>query len=119
MPHITLEHSTNIVEKNNLIDLLSQINHFLHENLPTELNFCKGRAVAQHSICLGDGDPKNAFVHLNLKVLPGRTPEKLNEVGNGIINILAEYFQQSAQQLNLQITLEIEELQNYFKWKLK
>ncbi len=116
MPHTSLEYSANIIEKNNLSDVLKKINKFLSETLPTELFSCKSRAVECGVYCVGDGDPNNAFVHVNLKVMPGRSVDKLNDVGNGVMDVLKKYFLESAQQLNLQITIEIDELQKtYFK----
>lgn len=116
MPQLILEHSSNIIEKDNLLDVLKKINKFLSEMLPTELASCKSRSAEYNAYCIGDGDPHNAFVHINLKVMPGRNFDKLNAVGNGVMDILKEYFHKSAKQLNLQITLEIDELQKtYFK----
>ena len=117
MPQLILEYSSNIIETNNLIDLLKNINKFLSESLPTELSSCKSRAIEYAVYCIGDGSLHNAFVHVNLKVMSGRSLDKLTDVGNGTMNILKKYFHESARQLNLQITLEIDELQKtYFKY---
>ena len=117
MPQLILEYSSNIIEKNNLINLLKNINKFLSESLPTELSSCKSRSVECGVYCIGDGSPRNAFVHVTLKIMPGRNLNKLTDVCNGVMNILKEYFHESAQKLNLQITLEIDELQKtYFKY---
>lgn len=117
MPQLILEYSSNITEDQNLDDLLKTINKFLSDALPTELSSCKSRAIKLNTFCIGNGNEKNAFIHINLKVLAGRTVEKLNAVGDGVMKILKEYFQQSIRQLNLQITLEIGELEKtYFKF---
>lgn len=119
MPQLILEHSSNIIEKNKLIDLLKTINQFMSDSLPTQLSSCKSRAAERNVYCVGDGDQNQAFVHINLKVKSGRKPEKLNDVGNQLMNILKQYFHESAQQLKLQISLEIEELQKtYFEYAL-
>ncbi len=115
MPQLILDYSSNIIEKTQLADLLKKINVFLSEQLPTNLSSCKSRAIKQDVFCVGDGNSNNAFVHINLKIMPGRDMEKLNKVGNAILAILKDYFHQSLDQLNLQITLEIEEIQTYFK----
>ena len=117
MPQLILEHSSNILEKNIVFTALKKINIFLNETLPTDLSSCKSRAVEYDTYCIGNGDKNNAFIHVNLKVMPGRNVDKLNEVGNGLIYILKECFCESAQSLNLQITLEIDELKTtYFKY---
>ncbi len=116
MPQLVLEHSSNILEKKNLLDILKHLNNYLSENLPTELISCKSRTVECQTYCIGNGDQHNAFVHINLKVMAGRNIEKLNDVGKGMMEILKQYFTESKNKLNLQITLEISELQKtYFK----
>lgn len=117
MPHLTIEYSPNILEKGSLSQLLKNLNSLLSEHLPTDLFSCKSRAIQFETYFIGDGDALNAFVHINLKVLPGRTMDKLTDLGNTMLNILYEFFYESAKQLNLQITVEINELSNrYFKY---
>ncbi len=117
MPQLILEYSANIIEKDNISTLLASINKLLSEQLPTEIRNCKSRALAYSSFCIGDGNPQNAFVHLNLKIKAGRSRELLNILGNQIIEILKKYFSNSISKLNLEITLEIDELQDsYFKF---
>ncbi len=117
MPHLILEYSSNIFEKANLSSLLKKMNEYLSEILPTDLSSCKSRSIEYSDFFVGNGNPHNAFLHVNLKVLSGRSAEQLHDVGQGLISILKEYFQHSATELNLQITLEIEELQKtYFKY---
>ncbi len=117
MPQLILEHSSNIFEKDDLFDILNHLNSFLSEKLPTELASCKSRSVEYQTYCIGDGSQNNAFIHINLKVMPGRSLEKLNDVGKSMMDILKQYFCKSAKQLNLQITIEISELQKtYYKY---
>lgn len=117
MPQLILEYSSNIIETDNLQELLKSINIFLNETLPTELASCKSRAIKLNTFCIGNGDERNALVHVSLKVMPGRTFEKLNEVGNGIMKMLKDYFYHSLKQLSLQITVEISELEKtYYKF---
>ena len=116
MPHLVLEYSANISEKSNFKALFAKCHQLLVEQLPTELASCKSRAIQQSDFYLGDGNTHNAFVHLQIKVLPGRTTEKLHNIGNNILPLLKDHFAHSLQTLNLQISLEIQDLSaNYFK----
>lgn len=116
MPQLMLEFSSNIKEKNNLQNLLRDCHSILETTLPTTLQSCKSRAVERDCYCVGDGKTENAFVHVTLKVMPGRSQEILQAVGESVINLLREYFRASLKELNLQITVEILELdRNYFK----
>lgn len=116
MPHLTLEFSANIIEKNNLAALFPSLHKILATTLPTNINGCKSRAIECEQFYVGEGAPNSAFIHVTLKVLPGRTPEHLQELGQIIMNELKQYFQASLTKLKLQITLEILEIStNYFK----
>lgn len=116
MPHVILEYSANIHEKQELQSLLLTCHKKIAETLPTQLASCKGRVVEHAIYCVGDGNPKNAFVHLGVKVLQGRTPEQLKIVSTALLEILKERFHKSFEKLHLQITVEIDELQaNYAK----
>lgn len=119
MPQLILEYSANIIEQANLKNLLSVMNHILTESLPTELSSCKSRVTKHDIYCIGDGSSNNAFVHVNLKVMPGRSMNTLNHVGERLMDMMKEYFSESLQQLKLQLTIEIDELQKtYFKFSL-
>jgi 5-carboxymethyl-2-hydroxymuconate isomerase len=116
MPQLILEYSENVIEQAHLSDLLQQLHGLLAETLPTDLASCKSRAIGYKVYSVGDGQANTAFIHLNLKVMPGRTENTLQHVGERIMKLLSSYFAESLQKLTLQITLEISELQaTYFK----
>lgn len=117
MPQLILEYSSNIIEKDDLFNLLKKLNIFMAEKLPADLTSCKSRSIEHDNYCIGSGDTTNAFVHINLKVMSGRTVEKLNDVGSSIIELLKQHFSKSLSQLNLQLSVEISELsKTYFKY---
>jgi len=109
MPQIILECSNNVIEKDSK-SLLLQIHHILTENLPTELRSCKSRVIRHHDFVLGDGNEDNAFVHLSIGVMKGRSHELLSAVASTIMTALKDAFSLSLTKLNLQITLAIQDL---------
>jgi 5-carboxymethyl-2-hydroxymuconate isomerase len=116
MPHLIIEHSHNLIEKQNLTGLLAQCHQLLAELLPTDINNCKSRVLAYEEYQVGNGDTNNAFVHFNLKILAGRTEDTLNHAGKTLMQVAYDYFHQSNAKLNLQISIEISELAStYFK----
>lgn len=117
MPQLTVEFSSNILEKKSLSNLLKNCHEIIAEHLPTKIESCKSRAHECQIYCVGDGQPDNAFVHVSLKVLPGRSDEQKTVVANKVMDKLKEYFADSLSKFKLQITLEIEDLQTtYFKF---
>jgi 5-carboxymethyl-2-hydroxymuconate isomerase len=115
MPQLILEYSANILEKQPLEPLLQECNLLLVKFLPTELKACKSRAVEHLNYCIGNGAAQNAFVHINLKIMPGRSTKTKQATGQELLQLLKQYFSQSYSELNLQITVEITELAEYFK----
>jgi 5-carboxymethyl-2-hydroxymuconate isomerase len=116
MPHIILEYSANILEKKDMRTLLLTCQQQITDTLPAKLESCKGRAVEHTQFCVGDGNADNAFVHLGLRVLKGRSEEQHKRVGEQLLETLKQHFSQSREKLHLQITVEVGELQEaYFK----
>ena len=105
MPHVILEASANIKVNT---DILTTIHKILAEQLPTQLESCKSRIIRHNDYVVGDGAVANAFVHLTISVMPGRSQELLAAVAGKIMLALKEYFQQP--ELNLQITIAIADL---------
>lgn len=116
MPHLTLEYSSNIKERD-----FKTIFHELHKILVTvcsaSLESCKSRAIQHEIFYIGDGNPKNAFVHLEICLADGRPLKIREEVGQQMLEVLSKYFSKSLRDLNLQITVESKEFQRklYFK----
>lgn len=117
MPHLMLEYSKNVKEKASFETLFYQLHQILVTVCSASLESCKSRAVPHEIFYIGDGDVKNAFVHLEIRLADGR-PFKVREAaGKQMLEILREHFSQSLKDLNLQITVESKEFPRnlYFK----
>lgn len=116
MPHLVLEYSANVIEKNNFNALFQQCHALLAKLLPTDIHNCKSRTLECTSYYVGTGQPQNAFIHVSLKIMPGRDTDTLNQVAQALLSLFQDHFAESLQTLDLQITLEINGLpQTYFK----
>ncbi|MES2219074.1 MAG: 5-carboxymethyl-2-hydroxymuconate Delta-isomerase [Pseudomonadota bacterium] len=117
MPHLILEYSSNLIEKNNFQKLFAEFNPLLAKTLDTDISGCKCRAVELKDYYIGDSNPNQAFVHMELKVLRGRDSAKLRDIGTKLMELARTYFAESFKKLSTQLTLEIVELSpNYFKF---
>lgn len=115
MPHLIVEFSSNIAEKQQFSSLFAKCHPLLVQGLPTQLSHCKSRAIEYDHYWIGNGDTKNGFIHANLKILPGRTPETLNQVAETLMAVFKAHFAESMRILDLQITLEVSELDSHYK----
>lgn len=115
MPHLILEASSNIVETNDKIkQTLQKCQNLLVEKLPTQLTSCKSRLILHDVFILGDNQERNAFVHLSVKLLKGRSAELLRETSTSLQSLLYSEFNKSATQLELGISVEITELNDSY-----
>lgn len=117
MPHLVLEFSSNVKEKGAFEPLFKELHQVLVHVASTQLESCKSRAVSRDVFYIGDGNPQNAFVHLDICLAEGRSLEVREEIGRLMLEILGRYFAKSLNDLNLQITVESREFPRnlYFK----
>ena len=112
MPHIIFECSEQIATTLPFKELAPKIHQFLTDTLPTEYANCKTRMISSSQYLIGN-NPKQNFLHLTLKILPGRSPEIKNKVAHTLLEMLNQTISLS----NVSLTLEIIEIDtnNYFK----
>ena len=118
MPHLVLEYSNNIEEKESFENLFYQLHQILVTVCSATLESCKSRAIPCEIYYIGDGNSKNAFVHLDICLAAGRSLEVRKEVGRQMLEVLGEYFLKSLKNLNLQITVESREFRRDFYFKI-
>jgi len=117
VPHLTLEHTSNVPPKTEFDDLFRRLHMVLSENGIRIAN-CKSRAVEQNRFYVADGHNSSAFVHLDVRFMEGRPPESKQTIGQKLLGALRECFVPPSEITDLQITVEIRDIerQAYFKF---
>ena len=117
MPHLTLETSANIDQEIQTEELFSELHELLASVADLDIKNCKSRLVHLDKTYIGRGEPQNAFIHLEIRLLAGRSPELKGRIGRECLKFLESYFSSSAADHALQITVEIVDLERhaYFK----
>ena len=115
MPHLTLEYSANVPEPDDMREIMLEMHRVLNETGGIRLENCKSRARRLDSYAVGDGNPENAFLHLDVRFMEGRSEATKQAIGNELLQILKDEFLVSS--LDLQITVEIRDIlaNSYFK----
>jgi len=118
MPQITLEYTGNITQELIAQDLFSPIHKVLGDVAGIPINNCKSRAIQRDDFYIANGETKNAFAHLEIRFIEGRSPEVKRAIGEQCLEQLESYFAESTSSLDLQITVEILDIhkQSYFKF---
>ena len=115
MPHIQIKHSSNIKTKINyilfddLIIILTKLANVKPEN-------CKCNIIKVKEYYLKSNKLKEGFIHLDIKILEGRSKDIINQIGEQSIKVLQLFFQADIIDTPLQHSVEIQEMKrsNYF-----
>ncbi len=115
MPHVIFELSDNVIEKD-FTKILVEIHQILTTSLPTQIESCKSRVIQHQHFLVGKGDIDDAFIHLSIEVLSGRSRATLDLTANKVATALQSYFKASLEKLNLNISIAIRDLPDtYYK----
>jgi len=117
MPHITLEYTDNIDQPIEFRDLFAELHQVLASIAGISIANCKSRARCLDTYHIGEGKAGNAFVHLEVRLLEGRSAELKREIGERGLEVLKKHFARSLSDRDLQITLGVRDMQRqaYFK----
>lgn len=113
MPHIKMEISNNIEipSDKNIFLALQKI---LHDCADVPAQNCKSRIHVSSNFLVGD-EKTPAFVHLEIALLEGRSPQVKSQIGEKALQVLHDVF--ASDTLGTQITVEVRDIQlaQYFK----
>lgn len=92
MPHIVLEYSDNLPAAPDFGALFADIHAALHRLGGIKLENCKSRARAAQHCHVGDGDPGNGFIHLEVEFLAGREADARQAIGRECLELIRRHY---------------------------
>lgn len=117
MPYIHLEYTNNIQELIDFQSLFKDIHLLAKKIADVNVANCKSKAQSLECYYMGMGAKENAFAHLNFYFLEGRNSEVKKTLGKGLLDLLKHYYRKSIEDLNLQLTVHVEDLKRDFYFK--
>lgn len=117
MPHLTLEYSANVNVESDFAGLFGELHDLLADAGGIRIGNCKSRAYIAREFYVGSGDEKSGFVHLDIRFLEGRSSHIKQSIGKMARDILIEWFRSSAEELEMQITVEVRDIERSFYFK--
>ncbi|MDO5639759.1 MAG: 5-carboxymethyl-2-hydroxymuconate Delta-isomerase [Neisseria sp.] len=105
MPHLLMEYTDNLYVEPKAA--LRALNRVLIASGEFEPDHIKSRALCHHDYCVGDGEA-DAFVHLTLSLLSGRTMAVRAALAENLVAALTPLLQAG---VRLQITADVRELE--------
>ena len=120
MPHLTIEYTANLDAWACDPKVLLSLHHLLESVAGIKIENCKSRWRMAEEWVVGDGEGPSGFVHLDMRFLEGRPADVKQAIGNGAVEILQKHFSPAAEEMDLQITAEVQDIRRaeYFKYPL-
>ncbi len=119
MPQISIEYSANLAAPLAVEPFARSVHERVVQFADAELANCKTRLVELDRYLISDGASRNAMVHVDLRILPGRTDEQKRQLGEAVIAALEDAVS-GIEGFDLQLTAEVRELDgpNYHKRRI-
>ncbi|MFP4624117.1 MAG: 5-carboxymethyl-2-hydroxymuconate Delta-isomerase [Gemmatimonadota bacterium] len=119
MPHVTLEYTAGLPAEIATRPLFRRLHRLLADAGGIDIGNCKSRSVAREEHLLGEESADTAgtpWVHLEVRILEGRSRDVTAAVGSGLLEALREAY--AVVDPPPQVTVEIREMPKdlYFKW---
>lgn len=110
MPQMVVEYSDNIKALNQQ-DLMLNLNHALFDTGLIDHPFnIKTRIRVNQDFLIGFGDNHQAYIHVRLGILTGRTLEQRQRMSAQLLACLKDFDQYQASGLEIQLCVEIAEM---------
>lgn len=103
-----------MIENECFLSFFAEAHQYLTKSLPTDLKSCKSRLLRHDMFYLGDGSVHNAFMHLGLNMLSGRSEEKKQLITQGLLRLLQKHFNASKGCAFLQFSVEVNDLSRHY-----
>ena len=115
MPHLILECSESVANVMACEPFFSQLHQYLADTLPSDVANCKSRVIAYDRYYIGNNFEHGCFVHLTIKIMPGRASAIKKNIGQAILTMLHDRMQtHSLGEVSLSVEL-IDLSDHYFK----
>src|SRR6476659_2870221 len=110
MPHVVVEYSANLEKAVNIQQLLHDIHETVLKSGVFEIVAIRTRAERRDDFIVADGDPENGFVHVELRIAPGRDVPTRKEAAKRNIDPLAAATHEVFARTGLGLSVEIREI---------
>lgn len=110
LPQIEIEYSARLPIEDALHDLALALHHALAPIADTEVASFKTRLSPLGNLVIGDGSPREAMVHVDVRLLSGRSDAVKQAVGQKVQELLLTHLKDRVGDFIVQFTTEIHDL---------
>jgi 5-carboxymethyl-2-hydroxymuconate isomerase len=110
MPHLILEYSKNLDDDVEIEGLMRRVHQTLFSFGLWDISALRTRAEPRERYFVADGDPTHGFVHLMVRIRPGRDEATRKLIGETLLKAMVEYLAPAFAKRQLAVNVEIEEI---------
>jgi 5-carboxymethyl-2-hydroxymuconate isomerase len=115
MPHLKIEYTANLDAHADIAELCKTLSHTLvtlkdaNGTLVFPLYGTRVLAYPAAQYAVADGEQGRAFVYMNMRITPGRSPELVQSVGDAVLAAAQAYLAPALDKLPVRLTLHIDD----------
>jgi 5-carboxymethyl-2-hydroxymuconate isomerase len=117
MPHITVEYSANLEPELDIRRLVDAVHETVGRSGIFEIGGIRTRAEKRDHYRVADGDPANGFIHVVIRIAPGRPLDKRKALGEVVLGTVAKETDAIYSKRGLAISVEMQELDAVLNFK--
>lgn len=110
MPHIIVEYSANLENSIDVRQMVDDLHQTVADSGVAEIAAIRTRAERRDTFRVADGDPKNAFVHVTMRLRIGRSEEVRSRLAEALLAATDRNLQRAYMTHAIAITVEMEEI---------
>ena len=115
MPHITIEHSENLVEHHDIDALVAAVHTAALDHGLPELAALRTRAVSRHHYRVASGDPLFGFVAITCRIGPGREASAKHSFLEQVLDAAETQLETEGGPLHIAWSIEVTEVDPEFR----
>lgn len=112
MPHIIVEYSANLDGSLDVQRLVDDLHQIAVDSGVADVAAIRTRAKRRDAFRVADGDPKNAFVHVTMRLRIGRSEEQRSKLADALLAATDRNLQRAYATHAIAVAVEMEEIDN-------
>jgi 5-carboxymethyl-2-hydroxymuconate isomerase len=110
MPHVTIEYSSNLDTRFDIVALVDEVHAAVAASGLFEIPAIRTRAARRDVFRVADGDARNGFIHVTARVRLGRTVEQRKSLGQALLAAVNRRLEPVFASQPLALTVEVHEI---------
>ena len=117
MPHLNIEYSANLADALDIQGLVDRIHETALETGIFPLGGVRTRAETRTHYRIANGDPRAGYIHMIVRIGPGRDEQTRRDAGERIFSALCDYTNGLYETRPLALSFELQEIPRDMAWR--